>query len=65
MYYAYITAKEIMKILIANGWELDRINGSHHIFVKAGYRSIPVSVHGNKDLGTKGKQILKEAGIKV
>jgi len=60
-----VTVKEIMKILKANGWKLDRINGSHHIFQKDGYRSIPVPVHGNRDLGTRGKQILKEAGIKL
>ena len=59
-----MTAKEIMKILKANGWELNRITGSHHIFEKDGCRPVPVPVHGNKDLGIKGKQILKEAGIK-
>ena len=59
-----MTAKEIMKILKANGWVLDRINGSHYIFEKNGRRPIPVPVHSNRDLGIKGKQILKQAGIK-
>ena len=59
-----MTAKEIMKILKKNGWVLDRINGSHHVFVKDGCRPIPVPVHSNKDLGIKGKEILKQAGIK-
>ena len=59
-----MTAKEIMKILKENGWVLDRITGSHYIFEKDGCRPIPVPVHSNKDLGIKGKEILKQAGIK-
>jgi hypothetical protein len=31
--------------------------------VKEGCRPIPVPFPGNKDLGNKAKQILKEAGI--
>jgi predicted RNA binding protein YcfA (HicA-like mRNA interferase family) len=58
-----MTAKQIMDKLKENGWTLDRINGSHHIFVKEGCRPIPVPFHGNKDLGNKARQILKEAGI--
>ncbi|MCL2181697.1 MAG: type II toxin-antitoxin system HicA family toxin [Treponema sp.] len=58
-----MTAKQLIDILKANGWTLNRINGSHHIFVKEGYRSIPVPLHGNKDIGYLAKRILKEAGI--
>jgi len=58
-----VTAKQLIDILKANGWTLNRINGSHHIFVKEGYRSIPVPLHGNKDIGYLAKRILKEAGI--
>ena len=54
-----------MKILKDNGWVLDRIKGSHHVFVKDGFRNVPVPFHGNTDLGNKGKEILKQAGIKV
>jgi len=52
-----------MNILIANGWNLDRINGSHHVFVKTGCRPVSVPFHGNKDIGNLAKRILKEAGI--
>ena len=48
-----MTARELMNILKANGWKLERINGSHHIFVKDGYRSIPVPFHGKKDIGNQ------------
>ncbi|MCL1910624.1 MAG: type II toxin-antitoxin system HicA family toxin [Leptospirales bacterium] len=37
-----------MKILKANGWKLDRITGSHHIFEKDGCRNIPVPLHGKR-----------------
>jgi len=59
-----MTAKEVMKILKDNGWELSRINGSHHIFEKPGCRSVAVPLHGNKDIGHLAKVILKQANIK-
>jgi predicted RNA binding protein YcfA (HicA-like mRNA interferase family) len=59
-----MTAKEIMKILKANGWKLERITGSHHVFDKEGRRPVTVPLHGNVDLGVLGKRILKQAGIK-
>ena len=48
-----------------NGWILDRVSGSHHVMVKEGRRSIPVPVHGQRDL-PKGlvSAILKQAGIR-
>ena len=58
-----MTAKYVMEILKANGWMLDRIHGSHHVFVKAGCRSVSVPFHGSKDIGNLAKRILKEAGI--
>jgi predicted RNA binding protein YcfA (HicA-like mRNA interferase family) len=59
-----MTTRELIEILKSNGWVLDRVNGSHHVFVKSGLRSIAVPVHGNKDIGYLAKRILKEAGIK-
>ena len=61
-----MTAKQVMKILKKNGWKLDRIESSHHIFKKTGYsRSVPVPLHKGKDddLGFFAKEILKEANI--
>jgi predicted RNA binding protein YcfA (HicA-like mRNA interferase family) len=58
-----MTAKRIMDKLKENGWTLDRINGSHHVFVKADRRPVSVPFHGNKDIGNLAKRILKEAGI--
>jgi predicted RNA binding protein YcfA (HicA-like mRNA interferase family) len=59
-----VTGKQVVEILKANGWVLDRISGFHHVMVKDGCRSIPVPVHGSKDLGGWAQKILKEAGIK-
>jgi predicted RNA binding protein YcfA (HicA-like mRNA interferase family) len=64
LYIINMTAKEVAKKLEAHGWVLDRIKGSHHTYVKDGFRPIPVPFHGNGDLGVFGKRILKEAGIK-
>jgi predicted RNA binding protein YcfA (HicA-like mRNA interferase family) len=47
------------------GWELQRIKGSHHIYFNNELnRTIPVPVHGNRDMA-KGTfySILKQAGI--
>jgi len=61
-----MTGKELLKILKKNGWVLDRISGSHHIMVKDTKRSIPVPLHGKKDI-PKGlaMSILKQAGVKI
>ncbi len=39
---------EVKRMLESAGWQMDRVAGSHHIFVKAGHRSFPVPVHGGK-----------------
>lgn len=64
LYIWIVTGKQVVELLKANGWVLDRISGSHHVMVKEGCRSIPVPVHGSKDLGVWAQKILKEAGIK-
>ncbi len=46
-----LSGKEFIRVLERHGWELRRINGSHHIFAKAGQiERIVVPVHGNKPL---------------
>ena len=62
--YMGMTAKQVIKILKKYGWKLNRIRGSHHVFVKDGIqRPVVVPVHGNTDLGNFAADILKEAGI--
>lgn len=59
-----MSGKEMVKLLLANGWTIDRINGSHHIMVK-GSKTITVPVHGNQSMKTGLlNAILKQAGLK-
>lgn len=61
-----MTAKQIIKILKKHGWKLNRIKGSHHVFIKKGSdRPVVVPVHGNIDLGKFADDILKEAEINL
>jgi len=39
---------EVRKLLEAKGYRLDRVNGSHHIFVKPGVRHESIPVHAGK-----------------
>ncbi len=59
-----MTGKQLIKLLKQNGWELERIQGSHHIMAK-GAKTLSVPVHGNKDLG-KGllHALRKQGGLK-
>ncbi|MDQ2680725.1 MAG: type II toxin-antitoxin system HicA family toxin [Candidatus Eremiobacteraeota bacterium] len=60
--------RALIQILERDGWTLDRITGSHHVFVhptKPGIVVVPV--HGmNREVAT-GTQasILKQAGLKL
>ncbi len=60
-----MSGKTLIKLLKKNGWQKDRIKGSHHIYTKDG---VPVSipVHGNEDIpeGTLQK-LLKQTGLKL
>jgi predicted RNA binding protein YcfA (HicA-like mRNA interferase family) len=59
-----MTAKQVIDILRKNGWMLDRVNGSHHIFKKDRVnRPVSVPLHGNADIGPFAKVILKQTGI--
>ena len=58
------SSRELIKILKADGWELVRTTGSHHIFkhdIKRGPVTVP---HPRKDLPEKtAKSIFKQAGL--
>lgn len=59
-----MTGKALVKLLIDNGWRIERIHGSHYIMVK-GSQTITVPVHGNSDLKPGLlNAILKQAGLK-
>ncbi|HRX70628.1 MAG: type II toxin-antitoxin system HicA family toxin [Gammaproteobacteria bacterium] len=46
-----VSGKHFCKLVENKGWELKRINGSHHIYAKAGKNArISIPVHGNMPL---------------
>ena len=48
-----VSGKHFCKLLETRGWELRRINGSHHIYSKPGNPArLSVPVHGNAALKT-------------
>jgi len=48
-----MNGRQVIKRLEAAGFRVARIEGSHHVLVKDGHpRSVPVPVHGSKDLGS-------------
>lgn len=59
------TGKELVSLLKKHGWNIARIEGSHHILIKPGREEvISVPVHGNSDLKIGlVHNILKTAGI--
>ncbi|EKD87431.1 MAG: hypothetical protein ACD_36C00085G0006 [uncultured bacterium] len=60
-----VTAQKLIKVLKKKGFVLDRIHGSHHIFVRTRDRvTVSVPVHRSKDLG-RGitRSILDDAHI--
>ena len=55
--------KDLLKLFLKNGWEINRINGSHHILKKDGQIEV-IPIH-NKDVPTGLlEKILKRAGFK-
>ena len=60
-----ITGKELCQRLVAAGWSLKRIKGSHHIFGKPGeWKIITVPVHGGATIKPGlANRIAKDAGI--
>ena len=57
-----LTGMELVKLLIKEGWTVDRISGSHHIMFK-GDKTVPV--HAGKAIPTGLlNKLLKQAGLK-
>lgn len=60
-----VSGKEFARILERHGWSLLRVQGSHHIYGKAGSDvRLSVPVHGNQALKTGLlRHLLKAAGL--
>jgi len=60
-----VSGKEFAKVLERKGWQLLRIQGSHHIYGKSGHADkLSVPIHVNQPL-KKGLQrhLMKQAGL--
>jgi predicted RNA binding protein YcfA (HicA-like mRNA interferase family) len=60
-----MSGKELAKLLEANGWDLLRVQGSHHIYGQAGNPArISVPIHRNQDMKIGLlRNLLKTAGL--
>jgi predicted RNA binding protein YcfA (HicA-like mRNA interferase family) len=60
-----VSGKELAKALERNGWTLLRVQGSHHIYGKAGSDArLSVPIHGNQTLKIGLlRHLLKMAGL--
>lgn len=45
-----LSGKDIVKALVRDGWQIERISGSHHIMRHPGGRQASEPVHGNRPL---------------
>jgi predicted RNA binding protein YcfA (HicA-like mRNA interferase family) len=60
-----LSGKEFAQLLESNGWILQRINGSHHIYAKVGSTvRISIPIHGNESLKAGlQRHLMKLAGL--
>ena len=60
-----MNGKEVITKLKAHGWEVLRVNGSHHRMGK-GEKRTTVPIHGSRDLGIGLlNAIEKQTGVKL
>jgi len=58
-----VKARKLIRLLEEQGWELDRIRGSHHQFKHPrAVRTLTVPVHGKEIPERLAKTIVKQAG---
>jgi len=59
-----LTARQLERFVLARGWTLASVAGSHHKYRKPGCRNIVIPFHGSSDLAPGLQQsIMREAGI--
>lgn len=59
-----IRAKDLIKLLGILGYQIDHIQGSHHILRRSDGKKITVPVHGNREIPTGTLHgILFDAGV--
>ena len=60
-----MNSREFIKMLLREGWYLDRTNGSHHQFKHPTRKGRVTVIHPTKDFKIKTwNEMLKQAGLK-
>jgi predicted RNA binding protein YcfA (HicA-like mRNA interferase family) len=60
-----VSGADFAKLLEKHGWKLLRVNGSHHIYRKAGHiERISVPIHGNQSLNWLVASFAQSCGVK-
>jgi len=60
-----MNGKQVIAKLMAAGWTLRRVRGSHHLMWN-GKATVPVPVHGNADIGASLiAAIERQTGVKL
>ena len=54
---------EVRRLLESHGWELSRIQGSHHVFTKEGETPIVVPVHNRRAKYAYVREIRKKLDL--
>ena len=59
-----MSSRDLVRLLEARGWKLQRIRGSHHTYAHPEYTDMITAPHPRKDLG-KGlvRKILKQVAV--
>ena len=55
--------KDLLKLLLQNGWTLDRVKGSHYVLKKDGQTEV-IPIHGQDVPTGLLNKILKRTGLK-
>ena len=55
--------KDLLKLLLQNGWTLERVKGSHHVLKKDGQTEV-IPTHGQDVPTGLLNKILKRTGLK-
>lgn len=60
------SSREIIKILKDDGWELARVEGSHHHFIHKSKKGIVTVPHPKKDFPQRTQNsVFKQAGLEI
>ena len=56
---------DVFRALVDAGWSQRRISGSHHIFSRAGCRSLAVAVHGGKLRRDVVQNVMRQSALHI